>query len=244
MREKLSLSFLSIGIFIFLGLTSLGYLLGKSIIEMKKLDRVVSVKGLSEKEETANIVLWPIDFKVAGNELSELYSKLERDNTRIVDFLKENGIESSEITISAPVIEDKMLYQYDNNVAAFRYIATQTVTVYSTKVNEVYKLTNKIGELIKENIALGNSSVNSSSQYGTTTEYIFTKLNDLKPQMIESATKNAREVAEKFAKDSNSSLGKIKSANQGQFTITNRDQHNPQIKNIRVVSTIEYYLVD
>ncbi|MBC2851894.1 SIMPL domain-containing protein [Cetobacterium sp. 8H] len=240
MRGKLSLSFLSIGVFIFLGLTSLGYLLGKSIIEMKKLDRVVSVKGLAEREEVADIVLWPIDFKVAGNELSELYSNLERDNTRIVDFLKENGIDSSEITVSAPIIEDKMLYQYDNNVAAFRYIATQTITVYSTKVNEVYKLTNKIGELIKENIALGNSS----NQYGTTTEYIFTKLNELKPQMIESATKNAREVAEKFAKDSNSSLGKIKSANQGQFTITNRDQHNPQIKNIRVVSTVEYYLVD
>lgn len=132
-----------------------------------------------------------------------------------------------------------MLYQYDSNIATFRYVANQTITVYSNKVDKVYILSNKIGELVKENIALG-----SSNQYGTTMEYIYTKLNDLKPEMIETATKNAREVAAKFAKDSNSSLGKIKSANQGQFTITNRDQHNPQIKNVRVVSTIEYYLVD
>ncbi|MHA4989218.1 SIMPL domain-containing protein [Cetobacterium somerae] len=239
MRNRLNTSYGILGVCIFLGLWILGYTLGESFIKAKTMDRVVTVKGLAEKEVMADVVLWPIDFKVAGNELSEIYSNLERDNGRIIEFLKENGIESNEITISAPTIEDKMLYQYDNNVAAFRYVATQTITVYSTKVDQVYTLTNKIGELVKENIALGNSN-----QYGTTTDYIYTKLNDLKPEMIEMATKNAREVAEKFAKDSNSSLGKIKSANQGQFTITNRDQHNPQIKNVRVVSTIEYYLVD
>lgn len=239
MRSKFSISYGILGVCIFLGLWILGYTLGYSFIKAKTMDRIVTVKGLAEKEVMADIVLWPIDFKVAGNELSEIYSSLERDNSRIIEFLKENGIDSNEITISAPTIEDKMLYQYDNNVAAFRYVATQTVTVYSAKVDKVYTLTNKIGELVKENIALGNSN-----QFGSTTDYIYTKLNDLKPEMIEIATKNAREVAEKFAKDSNSSLGKIKSANQGQFTISNRDQHNPQIKNIRVVSTIEYYLVD
>ena len=75
-------------------------------------------------------------------------------------------------------------------------------------------------------------------------DYIYTGLNSIKPSMIETATKNAREVAEKFAKDSNSTLGKIKNANQGQFIIENRDQHNPQIKKVRVVSTVEYYLTD
>lgn len=239
MRNRLSISYGILGICIFFGLWILGYTLGESFIKAKTMDRVVTVKGLAEKEVIADVVLWPIDFKVAGNELSEIYSNLERDNSRIIEFLKENGIESSEITISAPTIEDKMLYQYDSNIATFRYVANQTITVYSNKVDKVYILSNKIGELVKENIALG-----SSNQYGTTTEYIYTKLNDLKPEMIETATKNAREVAAKFAKDSNSSLGKIKSANQGQFTITNRDQHNPQIKNMRVVSTIEYYLVD
>ena len=239
MRNRLSISYGILGICIFFGLWILGYTLGESFIKAKTMDRVVTVKGLAEKEVIADVVLWPIDFKVAGNELSEIYSNLERDNSRIIEFLKENGIESSEITISAPTIEDKMLYQYDSNIATFRYVANQTITVYSNKVDKVYTLSNKIGELVKENIALG-----SSNQYGTTTEYIYTKLNDLKPEMIETATKNAREVAAKFAKDSNSSLGKIKSANQGQFTITNRDQHNPQIKNVTVVSTMEYYLVD
>ena len=74
--------------------------------------------------------------------------------------------------------------------------------------------------------------------------FIFSKLNDLKPEMIEEATKNARAVAEKFAEDSKSRLGKIKSASQGQFSVEDRDSSTPHIKQVRVVSTVEYYLSD
>lgn len=80
--------------------------------------------------------------------------------------------------------------------------------------------------------------------YQNSTEYLFTRLNEIKPGMIEEATTKAREVARKFAKDSDSRLGKIKKASQGQFSINDRDKNNPHIKKIRVVSTIEYYLSD
>ncbi|MGX6592017.1 SIMPL domain-containing protein [Cetobacterium ceti] len=237
MENKGRCTGLILGVSIFLGLSSLGYLLGNSYLKGKELNRVVSVKGLAEKEVKANIVLWPIDFRVTGNNLERIYDSLEKDNNKIIGFLESKGITKDEITVSAPKIEDKALYG-DMNKMEFRYIANGTITVYSTKVDLVYKLTNEIGELVKENIAL------NTNQYGSYVDYIYTGLNSIKPSMIETATKNAREVAEKFAKDSNSTLGKIKNANQGQFIIENRDQHNPQIKKVRVVSTVEYYLTD
>ncbi|MGL4308117.1 SIMPL domain-containing protein [Cetobacterium sp. SF1] len=237
MNNKNTLGLIVLGIFIFLGLSFAGYTLGNSFLKIKEMNRTVSVKGLAEREVKADIVLWPIDFRVTGNNLEELYNSLEDSSNKIVEFLEKNGISKDEITISAPSIEDKALYQEESKLN-FRYVATETVTVYSSKVDLVYNLTSKIGELVKENVAINNN------QYGNGVDYLYTGLNSIKPSMIEEATTNAREVAEKFAKDSKSSLGKIKSANQGQFVIENRDQHNPQIKKVRVVSTVEYYLVD
>ena len=95
-----------------------------------------------------------------------------------------------------------------------------------------------LSELGKKGIAFSNTN------YQSQTEYIFSRLNEVKPEMIEEATRKAREVAEKFASDSQSTLGKIKRASQGQFSISARDKNNPQIKKVRVVSTVEYYLSD
>jgi len=102
----------------------------------------------------------------------------------------------------------------------------------------VRRLMSEQGELLQKGIAVGGD------EYQYNVQFLFTGLNDIKPRMIEEATKNARAAAEKFARDSNSKLGKIKSANQGQFTISDRDANTPYIKNIRVVSTIDYYLKD
>lgn len=94
-------------------------------------------------------------------------------------------------------------------------------------------------------VALGRKGIAfAGDDSGQRTEYLFTKLNDIKPAMIEQATENARSVAEKFAADSKSSLGKIKSANQGLFSIEDRDSNTPYLKKVRVVSTVDYYLAD
>ena len=77
----------------------------------------------------------------------------------------------------------------------------------------------------------------SQDNYEHRTQYLYQGLNDIKPQMIEEATQNARLVAEKFAPDSASQLGKIQSARQGQFSISDRDSNNPHVKKVRVVST-------
>ncbi|MCK5087422.1 MAG: SIMPL domain-containing protein [Melioribacteraceae bacterium] len=239
MKENIKYNSIILGASIFLGLTMLGYLLGKSAIEFKEFERTVYVKGLSERELPADIALWPIQFTRASNSLSDIYSSLESDTDKIIKFLTYNEFDNSEITISAPAIVDKLAQQYGGNSnVGFRYTATQSVTVYSKKVDKVRTTINKLIDLGKKGIVF------SGNNYDTRTEFIFTRLNDIKPEMIEEATQKAREVAEKFAKDSNSKLGKIKRASQGQFSIRDRDKNTPHIKKIRVVATVEYYLSD
>lgn len=231
-------SALILGVFIFLGLSFLGFFIGSSVIKFKEYERTVTVKGLSEKEYPADIVLWPIQFIASNNDLTALYESIEKNANEIINFLKTNGFEGNEITISPPGIVDKLAQGYEKSKIEFRYSATQTITIYSSKIKFVRLTMNKLAELGKKGIVL------SDGGYQNTTEYLFTRLNEIKPEMVEEATTKAREVARKFAKDSNSKLGKIKKARQGQFSINDRDKNNPHIKKVRVVSTIEYYLSD
>jgi hypothetical protein len=229
-----------LGASIFLGLSVLGYLLAGAAINWKEYERSVTVKGLSERELPADIVLWPIVFTEANNELGGLYASIDASTTKIKDFLVAKGIDVTEITASTPAITDKLAQQYNNNItkAELRYTALQTVTVYSSKVDLVRKLMTELAELGKQGIAF------TGGDYQNQPDYIFTGLNKIKPEMIQEATTKAREVALKFAQDSNSKLGKIKQASQGQFEINPRDKNNPHIKKIRIVSTVEYYLSD
>ncbi len=239
MVQSSKMGALILGVFMFLGLSTLGYLVGNAAISYKQLDRSVTVKGLSEREVDADIVIWPIVFTAAENNLEALYNQIDQGTMKTREFLVKNKITADEITISAPNITDKSAQQYGgDSQAEFRYTALQTITVYSNNINIVRSAMNELSELGKQGIVLAGGS------YESQIEYIFTRLNQVKPEMIEEATRQAREVAEKFAADSDSKLGKIKTASQGQFSISDRDKNNPHIKNVRVVSTVEYYLSD
>ena len=111
------------------------------------------------------------------------------------------------------------------------------ITVYTSDVDAVLNLMSKQSDLLKKGIVAGGSN-----QWENPVEFKYEGLNDIKPEMIEEATRNAREAAQKFAKDSGSRLGKIRTANQGTFTIENRDSSTPYIKKIRVVTSVTYYL--
>lgn len=228
-----------LGLFLLSGLAALGYLLGDAAIEFKQYERSVTVKGLSEREYDADIVIWPIQFTAAGNDLQRLYDVMEQHTKKIRAFLLENGVSAEEVSFTSPAIVDKSAQQYGNSARPeFRYTASQTVTVYSRHIQAVRRLMGSLSELGKQGIVF------TGGNYQAQTEYLFTRLNAVKPEMIEEATTKAREVAEKFASDSQSRLGKIKRASQGQFSITARDRNNPHIKKVRVVSTVEYYLSD
>lgn len=230
---------LLLGICVLLGLLGLGFLLGNAAIDFKQLDRSVTVKGLSEREYPADVVIWPIQFTAASNDLGALYAQVDGNAAKIKTFLVSKGIAESEISYGAPSIVDKSANQYGGGPRPeFRYSATQNVTVYSESIGTVRDTMSALSELGREGIVF------TGGNYDAQTEYLFTSLNEVKPAMVEEATRKAREVAEKFAEDSESRLGKIKRASQGQFSIRPRDKNNPHIKKIRVVSTVEYYLSD
>ena len=221
-----------------LGLAALGAQIEAGINDFVAKDRVVTVKGLAEMEIAADKVTWPLMYKEVGNDLSALYNKISTTNKAIVDFLKQKGITEEEISINAPEIIDMQAERYVGENKDYRYNVTEVITVTSSKVDLVRSLISEQGELLKQGIAI------TGGDYRYNIQYDYTSLNDIKPQMIEEATKNAREAAQKFAKDSDSELGKIKRATQGQFSIDNRDANTPYIKRIRVVTTIEYSLED
>lgn len=223
----------------FLGLTALGYLISNSAVTIRRAERTVTVKGLAEREVPADRAIWPIKFSEADNDLLTLYRTVEKNSTLIVDFLKENGFEEQEISSVPPTIVDRLAEGYTNpDQIRFRYAANAIVTVYSSKVDLVRRTMQNMVALGKRGIAIAGEN------YDTRVEFLFSNLNQIKPAMVEEATRNAREVAEKFASDSQSRLGKIKEAAQGQFSIDDRDSTTPHIKRVRVVSTVVYYLVD
>lgn len=228
-----------LAIAIVVGLGILGAQLAGAISDFKAWDRVVTVKGLSERDFEADHVIWPIQYTEASNDLSQLHNTLKSHSSAITQFLQDSGLPESDITVGRPEITDKLAQRYGGTgTVEFRYSALQTVTVYSTDIAKVRALMNNMTALLAKGIVLSEQGYNSRS------EFVFSRLNEVKPAMIAEATINAREVALKFASDSNSQLGKIKRANQGQFTITSRDNQHPHIKRVRVVSTIQYTLVD
>lgn len=231
--------FIIIGVSMIIGLFILGYFLKDATVAFKQFERTVTVKGLAEQEHIADVVIWPIQFSEAGNSLDGTFTALDRSAGLVTDFLTELGIEESEISLSTPLLTDRSAQRYGGqSTYEYRYIASQTATVYSENVEQVREVMSQLVELGKRGVSI------SGDEYQVRPEYIFNRLNEIKPDMIEAATREAREVATKFAEDSDSKLGKIKTASQGQFTISPRDNNNPHIKNVRVVSTIVYYLTD
>lgn len=212
----------------------LAFALKSGIDNIAFRDREVTVRGLSEKEVKADLVTWPITYSLAGDDLQVLYDQVKSNNNIIVSFLTSNGIGQDEISVNPPDSYDATSNRYRSDAFSFKYSINCTVTVTTTKVDLVRQLLNRQSELLKEGIAFSNSYIN----------YQYTGLNTIKPEMIAEATKNARTAATQFAQDSQSKVGKIKTAYQGQFSIDDTDASTPYIKKVRVVSTIVYYLED
>lgn len=220
------------------GIFFLGVFIKSGIDNFAYRDRVVTVRGLAEKEVMANKVTWPIVCKEVGNDLASIYDKITSNTAKISKFLTENGISADEILVQPPQILDLQAERYGSNDRPFRYNVTSVVVVTSSDVQKVNKLISRQTELLKQGIAI------TAGDYEYQTIYEYTALNDIKPGMIAEATANAREAADKFAADSKSRLGKIKTASQGQFDISDRDPYTPYLKKVRVVSTIVFYLED
>ena len=216
------------------GIICLGWFLKAGIDDFANKDRKVTVKGLAEREVPADKVTWSIGTKVTGNDLPMLYEGINLQTDKINKFLKQNGLDEKEVTVNPPSISDLEAREWGDNNKNFRYIVSTTITVATGKVEEVKKAIFQQAELLKQGVAIENSDA----------QYEYASFQQMKPEMMAEAIKNAQKTAEQFAEASNARLGEIQTAGQGQFEIDNRDQNTPYIKKLRVVTTITYSLKD
>ena len=191
------------GLFVMLGLVVLGLQFPRAVEKFRSFDRTVNVKGLCEKEVKADKVIWPVVYKVMANDIQSVYDQIDANNAIVMAFLESGGVKADEISVAVPTISDKYATEYGSNDRAYRYIATNVLTVCTSDVDAVLALMSRQSELLKKGVVTGGNS------WENPVEFKYEGLNDIKPQMIEEATMNAREAAEKFAKDSHSRLGKI-----------------------------------
>lgn len=220
-----------------LGMCCMGGSIRSGIVRFKTLDRKVTVKGLSEREVLANKVTWPLIYKELGNDPSAMYELIEQKNQKVVSFLKAEGLGNDEISVNPPTIRDRQADNYGNEIMNYRYKAECVIIVTSTDIDKVRRLMRRQSELMKQGIAL------VSEEYGdNSVRYEYTGLNDIKQEMVEEAMKNAKTTAEQFARDADARLDGVITAQQGQFSIDDRDRNTPYIKRVRVVNTVEYAL--
>jgi hypothetical protein len=218
-----------------LGLASAGWFAAQGMARLKTQDRYVTVKGSAEKIVEADLVVWPLPHTVGGNDLADVQRQLDANTATIRQFFQKAGFEAGEIVVSPPRLEDRWAYAYGDQRPPERYRYSTTVSLRTTKVAKALEMLRQSGELVARGVMIGE---------GSQPEFDYTRLNDIKPALIAEATANARESALQFAKDSDSRIGGIRSANQGVVTISNRDQSSPQVKKVRVVTTVEYFLRD
>jgi len=221
-------------------ITLAGFFIGNMHKRGKVFERHVEVKGLSEREVPADLAVWPMAIALSGNDLQTLERDIEVQNKEVYQFFIQQGFDDSEITRGILNITDTYANQYGSpgQRPEYRYQGNSEFTVRTSDIAKLQKALTASPELLSKGVLLG------SKNSWRPIEYLFTGLNDLKPAMIEEATRNARDVAERFAQDSQSEVGDILVARQGLFTIEDRDQSTPQIKTVRVVSTIDFQLVD
>jgi len=223
------------GAAIALGIAFAGAVVADGLTKARADRRVVTVKGLAEREVDATLVLWPIVFQARGDLLSEVYAEIEADTERVLSFLRERGFGGAEIAQSEPRVTDYGLGRTEQ--VRDRFSIQATLSVRSSAVDRVIAARQAAGQLVGQGVELVQS-------YEWSTQYLFTGLNELKPEMIAAATRDARRAAQQFAQDSGSRVGSIRNAQQGYFSITDRDAFSPQKKRVRVVTTIQYFLTD
>lgn len=218
------------------GIAGAGYLVGNGIVGARAAQRAVTVRGFAEREVPANLALWPIVFTVTSNELVDLQRKVDDGVSKVRAFLVDD-FPADQISVSAPRVQDRDAQGMRDNGRLDRYTAEVTVTVRTDRIDVAKKAIERSGELVKQGVAVIRS-------YEYNTQYLYTNLDKIKPEMIAEATRDARRAAEQFAKDSGSGVGAIRTAQQGLFSIDDRDQFSPEFKKVRVVTTVDYYLAD
>jgi hypothetical protein len=222
-----------------LGLVGAGWFAAQGMAKLKTADRYVTVKGSAEKVVDADLVVWPLPHSVGGNDLADVQSRLDANTQTIRAFFAQAGFKPGEIVVSPPRLEDRWAWASGDNKPPERYRYSTTVILRTSDVARALTALRGSGPLVAHGVMLGSADGGMGGP-----DFEYTRLNAIKPALIAEATANARKSAEQFAKDSGAHIGGIRSANQGVVDISDRDQGSPQVKKVRVVTTVEYFLTD
>lgn len=237
---------LIISLAIMIGLIGGGLAIGRALERFRVEERTISVKGLAEREVKADMAVWTLQTKITTNDLVEGSKLIEINQAKIIDFLKSNGIQDDEIFPQNSTVSDKLAREYGtDNIGMFRYIIEKSVQVRTNNVDVVAEVSKQTDKLMKVGVLI-------TDNYNTL-QYLYTGLNDIKPEMLSEATQNAKLAALEFTKESDVKLGKLKRASQGLFTIIDRDYSimSPNYgaysdavydvyKRVRVVVSVDY----
>jgi hypothetical protein len=230
-------SFAVLGLSLIIALAVFGVQVVRAVKKGREFDRYLTVRGLSEREVKATLAIWPIRFSVNADDLLALRPAMERDQRLVMAFLQDSGINPKDVTLGLPTVSDRLEERAAANKPALsRYKGVVTIVVRSSEVEVVKKAIQQVEALLDKGVAL------SGNEYGDQPEFLFTELNQIKPDMIQEATANARASAEKFAQDSKTKVGAIRRASQGAVEIEDRDKASPEKKIIRVVTTIDFFV--
>lgn len=228
------------GLFIAIGIAFSGWFVKEGLTTFRMQDRVVSMKGLSERDVEADLSIWTLTHSGTSNDLPDLQKKIENNQKIILDYLKNVGFSDEELSSQPLQAQDLLAQPYrPDGVEQGRYIITQNITIRTSDMNKMDAALSDLGHLLSQGVTLTNSMQPS---------YMFTKLNSVKPEMLAEAVENARESAQEFAAVSGQTIGQVKSARQGIFQILPRDpinyasEQNQRYKKIRVVSTIDFFI--
>jgi len=237
-----------LGICLLIGLVSGGYFIGNGAARFKSDSRTVTVKGLVEKEVKADQAVWKLGLRRASDDIRDAQAKISADRDAALVFLQKQGFKNDEIAREPTRTIDKMAREFGQLPGAdrLRYIVTTSLVVTTANVDLVRSALSATDELLKSGIVLDGDREGAANP-----RYVVSRFNDLRPQLLAEATKNARATAQQFASDSGAQVGKIRSANQGMiqiFGVDGNDESAPfsptssPVKRIRVVSTFEFDL--
>jgi uncharacterized protein len=218
-----------------IGMVVASLILGAAVRDFRISDRHVEVKGFAEREVAADLAIWPINYQLAASSLEELRQQMQAADDAVVAFLDGYGFADDEISRNPPRISDLWVHAHGEHRPASRYTAERGLTLKTRQVDATVRALQDSAELVSQGVLL-------TPNWGQAAQFLFTGLDDLKPTMIAEATADARRAASQFAADSDARIGPIRSARQGFFSITERDPSTPEVKLVRVVTTIEYIL--
>lgn len=223
------------------GVALAGYFISQTLYNSKVALNTADVKGLAERKVEADRAYWSIKYTVSGQKKSEipaLYEKSELDQQKIISMLLDSGFDKNEVVPGVINYIREDFRDENQKLVEEKHFLVGEIEVQTSKVKLVSGVRTKLNKLIADGLDVTNNAP----------AYHFTKLNDIKPDMLKEATKNARLAANEFATNAGVKVGGIRSARQGGFIIRDEGKDYGDTKKIeksvRVVTNVTFFLTD